>query len=100
MNQTANPNFQQADFMQEPWLQSALETLDTANLTADQRMQLEIDIAYRVTYEEGLKAEGKALGIQERNTELALTMLNANEPIDKIVAYSGLTEAQVLRLKG
>ena len=62
MKQTANTNFQEAAFMQERWLQTALTTLKTANLTADQRMQLELDIAYQVSYEDSLLAKGEAKG--------------------------------------
>jgi len=104
MKQTASNNFQEADFMQENWLQSALKTLETANLTADQRMQLEIDIAYRVSYEDRLlaqgEARGEARGNKKKSQEVALAMLRANEPVEKIAAYTGLTKAQVLQLKG
>ena len=51
--------------MQERWLQTALKTLETANLTADQRMQLELDIAYQVSYEDGLLTKGRKEGRKE-----------------------------------
>ena len=65
MKQTANTNFQEAEFMRERWLQTALKTLETANLTADQRMQLELDIAYQVSYEDGLLTKGRKEGRKE-----------------------------------
>ena len=116
MKQTASIQFKEADFMHETWLQTALKALETTNLTADQRMQLELDIAYRVNYEDGLLAQGEARGeargeakglargeargIAKKSKEIALMMLKANEPIEKIIVYSGLTKAQVLQLRG
>ena len=65
MKQTASTQFKEADFMHETWLQTALKALETANLTADQRMQLEVDIAYQVSYEDGLLSKGRKEGRKE-----------------------------------
>ncbi len=97
MNQTANNNFQKADFMQEPWIQSALATLETANLTADQRMQLELDIAYRVTYEESLLAQGKVEGLNKSKLVFK-AFKEGKEPAAIATAYN-LTIEEVLELK-
>jgi len=107
--------------MQERWLSSALKQLETANLTADQRMQLELDIAYRVTYEEDLKAEGRqqgeAQGIEigvargrsegkkegksegRNETKLVFKALKAGETPEAVAAKYGLALEEVLDLK-
>ena len=69
MKQTANANFQEQELIRKRWLQTALKTLETANLTADQRMQLELDIAYHVSYEESLLAKGEARGVAKARKE-------------------------------
>ncbi len=62
MKQTANTNFEVVDFMRDDWLSTALKALETANLTAQQRMHLELDVAHKVAYETSLKEEGKEIG--------------------------------------
>jgi len=81
--------------MREQWLATALKELETANLTADERMNLELDIAHRVTYEDDLKAEAK----EESKQQFALKMLEANEPIEKVSLYTGLSIDEILQLK-
>ena len=52
-----------------------------------------------------LKAEAQGLekgleqGRDNRNVEMALDMLADNEPVEKIVKYSHLSESKVLELK-
>jgi len=43
--------------------------------------------------------EGKQEGKQERSIEMAQIMLQNNEPIDKVLLYTGLSEAAVKQLK-
>ena len=45
------------------------------------------------------QTKGKAEGKAERSQEMALKMLEANEPIEKIAMYTGLTPTQVNQLK-
>ena len=52
--------------------------------------------------EEGVKQgieQGLEQGVHQRSREVAQAMLKADESIDKIIAYSGLTKAQILELK-
>ena len=69
MKQTANANFQEQELIRKRWLQTALKTLETANLTADQRMQLELDIAYHVSYEESILAKGRKEALEKGRAE-------------------------------
>jgi len=69
MKQTASKQFQEADFMHENWLSTALDKLNTANLSAEERMHLELDIAYRATYEEGFRDEGREEGRAEERAK-------------------------------
>ena len=48
--------------------------------------------------EEG-RAEGRAEGADAKAREMALAMLMDNEPIEKIVKYSGLSEKEILELR-
>ncbi len=45
------------------------------------------------------RAEGRKEGVSETKLDIAKAMLAANEPMDKICAYTELTEAEVLALK-
>ncbi len=45
------------------------------------------------------KIEGKIEGKIEREMEIAIEMLKANEPIDKIIRFTGLTQEQIEQLK-
>jgi len=87
MKQTANKDFQEAAFMREQWLATALKELETANLTADERMNLELDIAHRVTYEDDLKIEGA----ESRSEETAIRMLKKGRlTVEEIAEYTQL----------
>lgn len=48
--------------------------------------------------EEG-RAEGRAEGAEIRTREFARIMLQANEPVDKIMAFTGLTESEIEELR-
>ena len=56
----------------------------------------------RISLEEGRAeglAEGLAEGKAEMSRDIAIAMLKDNEPIEKIMKYSGLTEDEVLSIK-
>ena len=44
------------------------------------------------------RAEGRAEGVKQKSVEMARMMKNDNEPIEKIVRYSGLTKEEILTL--
>ena len=46
----------------------------------------------------GAWAEGYAEGIQQRRCQIAKVMLDANEPLEKILRYSGLSPEEIERL--
>jgi len=96
MNQTANRNFQEVDFMREDWLSIALEALETANLTSKERMHLELDIAHRVAYEENIKEEAK----EETKENLIVAALSDGELAEeKIAQIFQVPLARVLEIK-
>ena len=45
------------------------------------------------------RSEGHAEGLEEGHREMAVAMLADGEPIEKIVKYSRLSEAEVLAIK-
>ena len=45
------------------------------------------------------REEGYAEGIQKRSCQIAKAMLEANEPLEKILKYSGLSPEEIDRLK-
>ena len=44
-------------------------------------------------------AEGYAEDIQQRRCQIAKAMLDANEPLEKILRYSGLSPEEIERLQ-
>jgi predicted transposase/invertase (TIGR01784 family) len=44
-------------------------------------------------------AEGLARGIEKRNVEIAINMLKDNEPLDKIIKFTGLSQDALVKLK-
>ena len=44
-------------------------------------------------------SEGKTSGAKEKSIEIAKKMLAANEPIDKIITYTGLSKEEILNLQ-
>ena len=87
-----------------------LAMAEIAKMSADEQWAYQMSLKHKRDYnnvmrtaresglEEGIK-QGIEQGVHQRNREMAQTMLSANEPIEKIIAYSGLTEAQILQLK-
>jgi hypothetical protein len=45
------------------------------------------------------RAEGEAKGRAESKAEMALSMLKENEPLDKIMRFTGLSESALIALK-
>ena len=55
----------------------------------------------QIDYDSGMKKamdEGEAKGIEKRNIEIARNMKSDGEPMEKIMRYTGLTEAEIGRL--
>ena len=44
-------------------------------------------------------AEGKAYGKAESKAEIAFNMLKDNEPLDKIIRFTGLSEKDIIKLR-
>ena len=45
------------------------------------------------------REEGINLGKNELSRHIAISMINDNEPIAKVIRYTGLSEKQILQLK-
>jgi DNA repair protein RadC len=54
--------------------------------------------AVRVAEEKGIK-KGEIKGIEKRNIEIAKGMKKDNEPIEKIIKYTGLTKREIEKIK-
>ena len=90
-------------------MQELTETTDKGNFTPAQVRSYEdslkyyrdlknsLDTARDEGKEEG-KIEGKLEGKIEREIEIAIEMLKANEPIDKVMRFTGLTQEQIEQL--
>lgn len=57
-----------------------------------------INTARKDSFSEG-KAEGREEGMAKRNIEIAKTMLDNGEAIDKIILYTGLSEEDIKQLR-
>ena len=86
---------------------AAVMALAESTLTNQERERLrkELKMVSKIAeelYQDGI-ADGRTLGRQEGRSEgqlaVAKTMLAAGEPVDKVVAYTGLTVAQVDALR-
>jgi predicted transposase/invertase (TIGR01784 family) len=55
--------------------------------------------AYPVSAAQQLRQEGKQEGIQEEKLQVAKSMLQDKEPIDKIAKWTGLSKGEVEKLK-
>jgi predicted transposase/invertase (TIGR01784 family) len=82
------------NILNEPIFQKAFGTAELAGLSP----------AQRATYEENLiqywgMKSALETAIEEREIEIAKTMLNDNEPTEKIAKYTGLTVEQIQRLR-
>ena len=68
------------------------------SLKAYRDIKNSLDTALQQGFEKGQEA-GRAEGRDERSIEIACEMLAEGEAIDKIMRYTGLTEAQIKELK-
>ncbi len=57
-----------------------------------------LEDGFKEGYNEG-REEGIKEGIKEGMKNIAMVMLKDNEPIDKIILYTGLNEEEIIRLK-
>jgi len=95
------------DRLREHIFEKLFEVAEIAKFTPEQILSYEDSLKYyrdlknslATAFEEG-KEEGKEEGRQKREMEIAIEMLRENEPIEKIIRYTGLTEKQILGLKG
>ena len=78
-------------------------------LSADEKMRMEAEDRLKAWRDEmdrldGARNEGREEGREERidigRNDIALTMLKAGEPLEKIVAYTKLTLDAIHRLEG
>jgi predicted transposase/invertase (TIGR01784 family) len=88
--------------LNEPIFQKAFDTAELANLSLEQRaiykenliqywgMKSAIDTAVETAVESAL---------EKREFEIARTMLNENEPNEKVAKYTGLTIEQIEKLR-
>ena len=98
------------DKLQEQIFDKLFEAAEIAKFTPEQVRSYEdslkyyrdlknsLDTAKEEGREEGL-VEGLEKGIEKGREEIARAMLNANESIEKIMQYTGLTREQVLHLQ-
>lgn len=50
-------------------------------------------------YEEKGREQGKAEGANNSKIEIAKNMLKDNEPIEKIIKYTGLSEKKIIKIQ-
>lgn len=82
------------DKLKERIFEKLFETAEIAKFTPDQVRSYEDSLKYYRDLKNSLdtaKIEGKV--------EVAIEMIRANEPIDKIMKFTGLTQDQIDRLK-
>lgn len=82
------------DKLKEQIFEKLFETAEIAKFTPDQVRSYEDSLKYYRDLKNSLdtaKAEAK--------TEVALEMLKANEPVDKIMKFTGLSQERIERLK-
>ena len=94
----------------DPYFDAMIQEAEYANMTDAQQMAYlnslmarwdyanTIDFAREEGREEGRK-EGQEEGKQQQALEVARRMVADNEPKEKIVRYSGLTEEQIRALR-
>ncbi len=72
LTDTATSEAKLPDFMKEDWLEETLKELDKANMTPEQRAELEITIAGNMTKKVAMEEEWKA---RERKVVMKLIQL-------------------------
>jgi predicted transposase/invertase (TIGR01784 family) len=98
------------DKLRERVFEKLFETAEIAKFTPEQVRSYEDSLKYYrdikasldTSYEEGMekgREEGMEKGREERAIEIAKEMLSENEPIEKIMKFTGLTRAQIEKLR-
>jgi predicted transposase/invertase (TIGR01784 family) len=86
----------------EPKLKKALTVLDLISQSNEQRRLYEdrqkAIMDYNSSMDRALE-KGMEKGMEKRNYEFAKAMLNDNEPIEKIIRYTGLSSDEIEKLK-
>ena len=93
--------------LNNPTLKKAISVLEVMNFNDEERNSYEdhlkwlmIEASTVKKAEEKAEARGKAGGKAEEKMEIAKEMIADNEPIEKIIKYTGLTLEQIEDLKG
>jgi len=93
--------------LNNPTLKKAISVLEVMNFNDEERNSYEdhlkwlmIEASTVKKAEEKAEARGKAEGKAEEKMEIAKEMIADNEPIEKIIKYTGLTLEQIEDLKG
>jgi predicted transposase/invertase (TIGR01784 family) len=80
--------------LNEPIFQKAFGTAELASLSAEQRAIYEENLIQYWGMKSALET-----AVEEREIEIAKTMLNNHEPTEKVVKYTGLTVEQIEKLR-
>jgi len=90
------------DKLSERVFEKLFETAEIAKFTPDQVRSYEDSLKYYRDLKNSLdtaKEEGREIGREEREVEIAREMIKAGEPIEKIIRFTGLPPEQIERLK-
>lgn len=83
-------------------LKSAAKKLDILSLTDKERkayVRYEENTHYEASMHESHYGRGKLEGKAEGKAEIAINMLNDNEPLDKISRLTGLSQDDIVKLR-
>jgi len=90
------------DLLEVPEIAQAVELAEESAYTPGELNLYESywdQVSREKTLISGKYAQGKAEGKAEREIEIAIKMLKDNEPLDKIVRFTGLSETDLLKIK-
>ena len=96
------PTFaEKPELWDDPYFEAMIQEAEYANMTDAQQMAYLNSLMARWDYANTIdfaREEGREEGKQQQAMEVARRMLADNEPKEKIVRYSGLTEEQIAAL--
>lgn len=81
------------------WLQIQTNTIKNYEQRGEERGMVKGRAEGRAEGRTQGRTEGEAIGIEKRNLEIAIEMLKDNESLDKIVRFTGLSQADIANLK-
>ena len=85
-----------------PELAKALEVMERINFTNDERVAYEDHLKWLRDENSAIKKaemKGKEEGIEQRTMDIALAMLGAKEPMEKIKLYAHLSTKEIMKLQ-